>query len=157
MDKNEIDFEKIKENLEENKIIIPDRRISRILVLKALYQYYFLPELVDEIGSFKWVKKSYNDFIFQYSKMLYYGVIRNKEAIDNIIKKFSKRIFDQIDLIDKIILEFSIYQMMEDKKLKHKIIIDEAIEISKAYSNKNAYKFINGILDAYSKELQNKI
>lgn len=146
-------IEEIKKELIKNKFIIPDRRISRILVLKALYQYYFSPELVDKIGSFNWVGKEYKEFIIHYSKILYYGVIRNKEKIDEIIKKYSKKHFDQIDLIDKIILEFSIYQMLEDKKLKHKIIIDEAIEISKAYSNKNAYKFINGILDAFSKEL----
>ena len=150
---NESEIEEIKKNLLENKIIIPDRRISRILVLKALYQYNFLPEKIEYIGSFCWVKQKYSDFILSYSKKLFYGVIRNKEKIDQIIKKYSKKVFDQIDLIDRIILEFSIYQMLEDKNLKHKIIIDEAIEISNAYSNKNSYKFINGILDSISKEI----
>jgi len=84
---NESEIEEIKKNLLENKIIIPDRRISRILVLKALYQYNFLPEKIEYIGSFCWVNKNIVILILSYSKKLFYGVIRNKEKIDQINKK----------------------------------------------------------------------
>lgn len=36
----------------------------------------------------------------------------------------------------------------------HRIIINEAIELSKAFSEKDAYKFVNGLLDKISHQLQ---
>ena len=36
----------------------------------------------------------------------------------------------------------------------HRIIINEAIELAKAFSEKDAYKFVNGLLDKISHQLQ---
>jgi transcription termination factor NusB len=38
-------------------------------------------------------------------------------------------------------------------KTPHRIIINEAIELAKAFAEKDAYKFVNGLLDKISHKL----
>jgi len=44
------------------------------------------------------------------------------------------------------------YEILFMPKTPISVIIDEAVEISKMYSNKDSSKFVNGILDKLQKE-----
>ena len=125
------------------------RRKARVLALEALFQYDFRPDDIEDISKFDWKDKEISKEVFEYASILFQGTIRNINEIDSLIKKFSKNWeFDRLNRIDKNILRLSIYQLLYEKKLTHKIVIDEAIEISKSFSTEKSYKFINGILDA---------
>lgn len=53
---------------------------------------------------------------------------------------------NNIAKIDLAILRLALYEMKYDTKTPIKVVIDEAIEIAKAYGNPNSAKFINGVL-----------
>lgn len=69
--------------------------------------------------------------------------------IDEIDEKISKNLknwtIERINKVDLAILRLITYEIIfEDLPLK--VAINEAVELSKEYSDKNAYIFINGIL-----------
>jgi len=140
---------KIKEKIQ----FVPDKRKSRIIALEALYQLEFRPDEKEDILKLEWIDNKISDYIISYSKVLVNGVYRNSEEIEKIIKKYSKN-YDKINSIDKIILRFSIYQLFFDTSINEKVIIDEAVEISKSFSSGRSYKFINGVLDKISKDIK---
>ncbi|MBW5410181.1 transcription antitermination factor NusB, partial [Brachyspira hampsonii] len=49
--------------------------------------------------------------------------------------------------VDKSIIRMSIYSLIFLKDIPKSVVIDEAVEISKIFSDKDSYKFVNGILD----------
>lgn len=53
---------------------------------------------------------------------------------------------DKIAKIDLAILRLAIYEMAITKDAPVKVIIDEAVELAKAFGNPNSPKFINGVL-----------
>ncbi|MFH0749850.1 MAG: transcription antitermination factor NusB [Candidatus Gottesmanbacteria bacterium] len=53
---------------------------------------------------------------------------------------------DKIAKIDLAILRLSLFEMTERKETPIKVVIDEAVELAKAYGNPNSAKFINGVL-----------
>lgn len=53
---------------------------------------------------------------------------------------------DKIAKIDLAILRQAIFEMTNHKDVPVKVVIDEAIELAKAYGNQNSPKFINGVL-----------
>lgn len=136
---------------------IATRRKARVLALEALFQYEFRPEDIDDISKFDWKEEEVPAKSLEYAQILFSGTIRNIDEIDSIIKRFSKNWdFDRLNKLDKNILRLSIYQLLYEKKLNHKIIIDEAVEISKSFSTEKSYKFINGILDNIYNDLKKK-
>lgn len=78
------------------------------------------------------------------------GVKENKNRLDGIIDMYSlKRKAEDIAIIDLCILRLSVFSLLYDDSLHPSIIIDEAVKLSKEFSNEKNYKFINGVLDAY--------
>ena len=88
-----------------------------------------------------------------YASFLITGTLEHLEEIDSIISKYSKnRPIDKIDGVDRNILRISFFQLLYDKETHPTIVIDEAVKLSQELSNDVSFKFINGILDTYSKE-----
>jgi N utilization substance protein B len=61
---------------------------------------------------------------------------------------------DKIAKIDLAILRLASFELLVAKTEPPKVIIDEAIELAKAYGNENSSKFINGVLGAILKEVK---
>ncbi len=60
---------------------------------------------------------------------------------------------DKIAKIDLAILRLACYELMVEKKEPPKVIIDEAVELAKAFGNDNSAKFVNGVLGTILKSL----
>lgn len=80
------------------------------------------------------------------------GVLNNIKEIDSLIEKFSKGwAIERISRVDLSILRLSIYEI-KFAKTPEKISVNEAVELAKEYSSKEAASFINGILGSFIKE-----
>lgn len=81
------------------------------------------------------------------------GVIEHEEELTDIISKYSpSRAVNRISVINMVIMKIAIYEMKYCDNVPDKVAINEAIEFSKEYAEKNDVGFINGVLNAYYKE-----
>ena len=84
-----------------------------------------------------------NDFVNE----LVYGVINNKEEIDKIANNYlSNWSLDRLGLTDQAIIEIAIFEI-KYTDTPNLVCINEAIELSKQYSDVKVSKMINGVLD----------
>lgn len=84
-----------------------------------------------------------NDFVNE----LVYGVINNKKEIDEIANKYLNNWnIDRLGLTDQAIIEIAIYEITHTET-PNLVCINEAIELSKKYSDEKVSKMINGVLD----------
>lgn len=63
---------------------------------------------------------------------------------------------EQINKIDLAILRLAIYELIIKPKEPPKVIIDEAIELAKAYGSEKSSAFVNGVLGTVLKNYQQK-
>lgn len=85
-------------------------------------------------------------------------VIEDREQLDNIIiPLLANWRFERVGVCTKLILRFAIWEL-QNTDTPPTIVINEAIELAKCFAEKDAYKFINGILDKLvkTKEENNK-
>ncbi len=88
-------------------------------------------------------------------KELVIGVIKNWDYFLKIFKtKIENWDLERLFFIDKILIIMAAYEI-EFYKTPSKVSINEYIEISKIYSTPKSKKFINGVLDRFSKYLIN--
>ena len=74
-------------------------------------------------------------------------IIENRQVLDEKIKPLLHNWrFDRLGVATKLILRFSLWEL-DNTDTPTTIIINEAVELAKCFAEKDAYKFINGILD----------
>ena len=74
-------------------------------------------------------------------------MIDNLEVIDNCITENSKDWkINRIAKVDLAILRVALSEILFNASIPQSVSINEAVEISKKYSNEDSHKFINGIL-----------
>ena len=79
-------------------------------------------------------------------------IIRDKEKLDENYTKFlANWRFDRIGVATKLILRFAAWELAHTDT-DPRIVINEAVELAKAFAEKDAYRFINGILDRLVKQ-----
>lgn len=82
------------------------------------------------------------------------AVIDEKDALDALYRPLlSNWRFERVGVATKLILRYAVWELLHSE-LDALIIINEAIELSKSFAEKDAYKFINGILDEIAKSLR---
>lgn len=75
------------------------------------------------------------------------AIADNRHELDEKVKPFLHNWrLERIGLATKLILRLAMWEL-EKKEVSHSIILNEAIELAKCFAEKDAYKFINGILD----------
>lgn len=80
------------------------------------------------------------------------AIIESRDALDEAYKPFlSNWRFDRLGVCTKLILRYALWELLNTDTLPT-IIINEAIELAKCFAEKDAYKFINGVLDKAVKE-----
>ena len=133
------------------------RRKAREFALMLLYQHELSEEEGDKLLQEFWKETKAMDEVKEYAEKLFKGVLQNKELLDSLLRKHAKKInFDRLVPIDKNILRIAAYEMLFVEDVTPAIAIDEAIEISRIYSEENSYVYINAILDSLKKEEMKK-
>ena len=130
------------------------RRQARMYAVMSLYSYEINDRKTNltEILNFDY-DNAISENIFSFTKTLVEGTINNLERIDNLIEKYSNNWdIKRIQYVDKSIIRMSIYSLIFLKDIPKSVVIDEAVEIAKIFSDKDSYKFVNGILDGIQEE-----
>jgi len=85
------------------------------------------------------------------------GVLENKDAINQIISKYSPtRKIERIPKINLVLLRIALYEMDYAEETPDKVALNEAIELSKKYGLEADSKLISGLLGSYFKDKNNE-
>ena len=127
------------------------RTQAREVVVQLLYAYGSgnegISKFVDEILSEHKIKNAQSEF----AKVLFNGVVEHLKEIDLRIKHQVKNWdFERIGGMERAILRLGVYEIIFNGMNKA-IVINEALELAKNFSNEASVKFINGILDGIAK------
>lgn len=80
------------------------------------------------------------------------GIESNYGLISDNIKKFTEKKLEDLSPIELSVLLLATYELMFSIDTPFKVIINEALEITKTFGSVEGHKFVNGILDKLAKE-----
>ena len=85
-----------------------------------------------------------NEFV----RNIVYGVITHLDELDETANKYMRNwTIDRIDKTGAQILRIGIFELLYEKDTPNIVAINEAIELSKKYSDDKVRKMINAVLD----------
>ena len=128
------------------------RHHARMAVVSLLYAYDLgngnIAEHTAEILEEKKIRNKQKDFALA----LYEGVMENLDSCDKaIIEHLKEWDFERLGAIERATLRLASYEILFGD-LDSAVVINEAVEITKAFGTEQSPKFINGVLDAISKD-----
>ena len=119
------------------------RTQSRIQAMTILYQINLYKKNKINYDIEELLKETNNEFV----KELVMGVIKNEEELDKIANKYLNNWnISRLGLTDAAIIRIAIYELLHTNT-PEKVVINEAIELAKNYSDEKVVKMINGVLD----------
>jgi N utilization substance protein B len=130
-----------------------NRHLGRIVALQTLYEQEFRLSCndtnldIDEIlqRNIRRYKDTIDDqdFIVKLVK----GVIAEQAELDAALQPVAPEWpIDQIARMDRVILRLGLYELLHEPSVPPKVVINEAVELAKAFGGENSSKFVNGVL-----------
>lgn len=137
---------------------MPSRRRSRQRALQILFSWDVRRQPVEEgIAAFfdtlyseeSRAKPQRDEFLDQLVK----GAVEHVEELDRRITEHAAHWrMERMSIVDRNILRLAVYEMMHSDT-PAPVVIDEALELARRYSNEESVQFVNGVLDAVHREL----
>lgn len=90
----------------------------------------------------------------EYFEDLLNGVERHVEAIDDALKPYVDREVGQIDPIERAALRLAAYELKYRPDVPYRVIINEAIEVTKRFGADHGHSYVNGVLDKLASALR---
>ncbi|TYK65637.1 transcription antitermination factor NusB [Colwellia echini] len=123
------------------------RRKARELAVQAIYSWQVSQNPAKEIEVNFIAENSKRRFDIEYFQLLLRGVTSEITDIDAAISPFVDRPLDDIDQVEKAILRVAVLELKDCTDVPYRVVINEAIELAKAFAADDSHKFVNGVLD----------
>jgi N utilization substance protein B len=138
-----------------------NRHLGRIVALQTLYEQDFRREADDDTFDLGMVLKrniqryeSTVDDVF-FIEELVKGVAKYEKELDDELRPLAPEWpIEQIARMDRVVLRIGLYELKYEKDVPPKVVINEAVELAKAFGGDNSSKFVNGVLGTALKNKQ---
>lgn len=137
---------------------VRSRRRAREAALQMLYQGEIGRTGVHEAIATYWPARDPDrevaDEAREFANTLVRGTLSRLEEIDRLLTTHAQNWrLERMAVLDRLILRMAIYELTVDSSTPPKVVINEALELARAYSGEEAVAFVNGVLDAVRKQL----
>ena len=136
--------------MEENKKNAISRTKLREQAFCLLYGYSLYKPSEEELEDYYSTAVQVNGYGDEpYLKTVFYGVVKEADALDKIISKYSVGWkTDRISRVSLALMRLCLYESMYIDDVPAAAAMNEAVELCKKYDTEKAPAFINGILNA---------
>ncbi|WP_293977983.1 transcription antitermination factor NusB [uncultured Clostridium sp.] len=127
-----------------------NRKLSREKTMELLFGMTLSKDTVEEVVEtfVENYEGNIKEIDLTYVKRALIGVENNKKAIDEAISSnLQNWKIDRISKVNLTILRLAAYEILFDENVPRNVAINEALEITRRYSDEKSVSFINGVLD----------
>jgi N utilization substance protein B len=82
------------------------------------------------------------------------GVAAERERLDGLIGEHATHWrVERIAVVDRLILRLGAWELQHEAATPAAVVIDEAVELARAFGSDESPRFVNGVLDSIRKDL----
>ena len=124
--------------------------------MQMLFQWDLSPQEPAKLEAKFWRAAKAANSTREFANSLFEGAAKEVAALDELIVKHAENWrFERLAAIDRAILRLGIHELRAGET-PFKVVLNEAVGLAKKFSSEESGAFVNGILDAAHKSLQNK-
>jgi len=130
------------------------RSHSRAAAVQALYQALVNgQELAKDELDFVTAENS-EKMDKKYFTILVEGVSKEIEILDAELAFAVDRNLSEIDPVESSVLRLAVYEFIHRPEVPYRVVLNEAVELAKAFGGEKGHKYVNGVLDKMGSKLR---
>ncbi|HJP98040.1 MAG TPA: transcription antitermination factor NusB [Rhodanobacteraceae bacterium] len=90
----------------------------------------------------------------EYFENLLRGVEANRADLDTALAPFLDRDIQRIDPIERAVLRLSAYELKFRLDVPYRVVLNEAVEVTKRFGSEQGHTYVNGVLDKLARALR---
>lgn len=123
------------------------RTRSREFAVQGLYQHLIGRNEAADIDAFTRDLTGFNKADAAHFDALLHGCIREAAALDGLVAPLLDRKLAEISPIERSILWIGAYELQHCLDVPWRVVLNECIELAKAFGGTDGHKYINGVLN----------
>ncbi len=128
---------------------------ARRSAVQALYQWAMsempIQDVINEfVNERTELKKADTD----YFKEILNGATKECESLDKQLIPLLDRALDDLDPVEKAILQIGLYELTFHPELPYRVVLNEAVDLAKMFGAEQSYKYINGVLHKAAQKIR---
>jgi N utilization substance protein B len=127
---------------------------ARRLTLQGLYGWQISGAPAREIVAELLASQNVKDTDTEYFEALLQGIVRGSAELEAAFTPHLDRPAAQLDPIERGILLLGTYELKERLEVPYRVVLNEAVELAKAFGAEESHKYINAVLDKTAGELR---
>lgn len=123
-----------------------NRREAREKAIQTLFQLDNIELSIDEAMQYI-VNEQKNSFYEQ----LVRGTMEHRDEIDTLLTAHLENwALDRLPKIERTVLRLALYELKYNEDAPERVIVNEAIELSKTFGDEKSGRFVNGVLSKFT-------
>ncbi len=127
---------------------------SRRLAMQAIYQWQMTGDSIVGIKQEFFDGNNFAKVDLDYFSELVSGVASSINELDPFLEKNMSRAVESVDPVERSILRLAVYEFIHRVDVPYRVVLNEAISITKEYCSENSHTFVNAVLDKVAKEIR---
>lgn len=130
------------------------RHRAREFALQGLYQWLMSHEDAGVIDAHIRNAHGFDKADREHFDALLHGAIRDAVSLRADIVPFIDRSLDQLSPIEHAALLIGAYELKHHIEIPYRVVINEAVELTKSFGGIDGHKYVNGVLDKLAAQLR---
>jgi len=131
-----------------------ERRKARHYGMQALYQWEMAGASLADIEAEFRADYDFSHVDLEYFQALLHGVPACVDELEARLEPLLDRKLDDLDPIERTLLRMGTYELASRPDVPYKVVINEAVALTKKFGATDGHKYINGVLDKVARELR---
>jgi len=130
------------------------RRLAREFAVQGLYEWLLahndaraIEHRLAEVSGFDKADRPLLDSLLN-------GAIREADDLRARIAPYLDRPIGALSPVEHAVLLLAAYELLHRLETPYRVVINEAVELAKAYGGTDGHKYVNGVLDKLAAELR---
>ena len=128
------------------------RRRARRRALQAIYQWQITGQDAREILKQFDQAQDMTGVDQAHFETLVRGVCDNQEELDKALQDFLDRPFNQVDLMEQVVLRIGAYELRHCPGQPFRVVVDECVDLAHRFGSEQGHAYVNAVLDNAAKE-----
>jgi len=130
------------------------RRFARERALQALYQWDLNEDSMSAVHDQFLERQQMDKVDVEYFTKVFKGISGNVDVVDNALSEAIDRTLEELDPIERNVLRVAVFEMQSCLEIPVRVVINEAVEITKRFGADQGHKYVNGVLDKLAARLR---
>ena len=128
------------------------RRRGRELALRVLFELEGTDKDAEQALAYQGEEMGATEDVRTFARRLVLGCLENSQAIDESLSAASRWSLGDVGKVERAVLRLGTCELLLGDGTPVPVIVDESLELTRAYAGDDAVQYVNGVLGQVARE-----